>query len=149
MQFILVTVQESGRHGIRNVGMRPASVHRPRGWFILSRYGQLYAPISKRKYRASGTPVNVFLDEISCNLPASTLLANATWPDCLLDIHKLQELVLQVSNVAICYSLQLITWKYCLPVIFSFIFTSLLNSNKIRMLRLKSWSFLEWLSLVF
>lgn len=42
--------------------------------------------------------MNVFLGEISCNLAASTQLANATWPDCLLDIHNLQELVLQVSN---------------------------------------------------
>lgn len=64
---------------------------------LLSRYGQLCAPISKRKYRASRT-VNVFLAAISCNLPASTLLENAARPDCFLDIHNLQQLVLQVSN---------------------------------------------------
>lgn len=44
------------------------AVHRAAGP-LLSRYGQLCAPISKRKYRASRT-VNVFLAEISCNLPA-------------------------------------------------------------------------------
>lgn len=36
----------------------------------LPRYGELCELISKRKYRASRT-VNVFLAEISCNLPAS------------------------------------------------------------------------------
>lgn len=47
--------------------MRSATVRRVAAGLLLSRYGQLCEPISKRKYRASRT-VNVFLTAISCDL---------------------------------------------------------------------------------